>query len=111
VIDGNQLNKTKDKLKKVFVSPNTYEALKGYKEYDLEIERLIKPIKVEEAQVKNFQKTHEVSEETATLLVRAQRGLVKPRLFSETAEVHTTAQKLNVESMDHPLFMEYYHIK
>ncbi|MFZ3062876.1 MAG: hypothetical protein WA148_03910, partial [Actinomycetota bacterium] len=90
---------------------DTYEALRGYKEFDLEIERLIKPIKVDQAQVKNFEKTNGVSEETAALFVGAQRGLIKPRLLSEGAEVHTTAQKLNVESMDHPLFVEYYHVK
>lgn len=111
VIDHGHLTDLAKKHRKIYISEDTYEAVKGYEEDGLPAEDIFRPIRPDEAAVKDFKKAHKVSKETAILFTRAQKGTTKPRILAEENEAHLTARKFNMESMNHELFMDMYKIK
>jgi len=111
IIDNHELEQLSNKHRRVFVAPETYESFKGYVEGDLEITDVIRPIKVKKEDIKNMQDSHGLNHELATIFARAKKGWKKPRIFSDQDDAHIVAQKLNVESMDHDLFVEHYNVK
>lgn len=111
VVDHGHLNDLAKKYKKVYVSKDTYEAVKGYEEDELHSEDVFRPIKHDEEDVKNFAKSYKVSKETAILFTRAQKGITRSRILAEENEAHLAARKFNLESMNHELFMEFHNVK
>ncbi len=111
IIDNQQLIQLSNKVRKVFVAPETYESLKGYVEGDLEIADVMRPIKIDETSIKSMEENQGLNHELATIFARARKGWKKPRILSEQDDTHIVAQKLGIESMDHELFVEQYSIK
>lgn len=111
IIDNQELEQLSRKHRRVFVAPETYETFKGYAEGDLEITDVIRPIKAKKENIRNMQDQHGLNHELATVFARATKGWKKPRVFSDQDDAHIVAQKLNVESMDHELFVDHYNIK
>ncbi len=106
IVRYDHLADLKNNVKKVFVAPETFEYFKGYKEGDLSAADLMVQVKPDDSAIKFNQKTHKLDEETAVIFAGAQRGIVKPRILAETEAAHVAALELNMESMDHDLFVE-----
>lgn len=111
VVQNNNLADLQKKAKKVFVTQVTYEHFKSYQEGDLKAADVLVPIKPDEVAVKAIMKAQQLDEETASLFAGAQRGLTRARILADTRQAHLAALDLNMESMDHDLFTEFYDLE
>jgi DNA-binding beta-propeller fold protein YncE len=110
IINNRQLANLAKVSGKFFVHPKVYERFKGYKENGLEVQDFVRPAKVDELSFKNMISVHHLSDEAAVLFAAAGKGLVKPRVLTEDAQSHAVAAQLNMETMDHELFKEFFDI-
>jgi hypothetical protein len=108
IVADRQLYTLKRVAKKVYVHPATYEKYKKYSEGDIGGEDVLRPLTTDELQVESYKVNENLGEEAALLFAGAGKGLVKPRILSNDARSHIVAQKLNLESMDYRLFLDYY---
>jgi sugar lactone lactonase YvrE len=108
IVADRQLYALKRVAKKVYVHPATYEKYKKYSEGDVAGEDVLRPLTADELQVESYKVNENLGDEAALLFAGAGKGLVKPRMLSNDARSHIVAQKLNLESMDYRLFLDYY---
>ncbi len=108
VVKHKHLRDLAKKRGKIFVEQSVYDRFKDYREGDLIAGEVLHPISVEPALVGTMGQAHGLDHEAATLFAKASRGWIKPRILSEAVKAHETAGQLNMESMDHALFAEFY---
>lgn len=111
MVNHEHIRELKGKGGKVFAHPEVYEKFKNYVEHGIVAGDIIRPVRVDPSLVTHTENQHGLKEELATLFAKAGRGWTKPRILSEHDDAHRVAFKLNIESMDHKLFTEFYDIK
>jgi hypothetical protein len=108
VIAGGNLPYLESAARRLYVHPQVYESLKSRFDPDSSFVELMRPLKIDELVVASMQNNYGFNEEIASLFASADRGWVKPRLLIEESLGHAAAAKLNYESMDYDLFLEFY---
>lgn len=110
VIQQNHLQELKGKHGKIYVDQDVYDTFKDYREGDIVAGEMLHPIKVDQNLVSGAAKAHSLDAEEATIFAKATQGWVKPRILADSNDAHRVATKLNIESMDHDLFTDFYDI-
>jgi DNA-binding beta-propeller fold protein YncE len=108
IVADHQLYNLKKIAKRVYVHPATYERFKKYSEGDVEGEDVLRPLSVDEMQVESFKINENLDDESALLFAGAGKGWIKPRILTNDVQSHRVAHKLNLESMDYRLFINYF---
>jgi hypothetical protein len=108
VMKYKHLQELAKKRGRIYVAQNVYDRYKNYREGDIVAGDVLHPISVEPEQIGAMTTTYGLDREAAALFAKASSGWIKPRIMAESAKAHETAGKLNMESMNHELFAEFY---
>ncbi len=108
VIEEGKVELLADKIKKVWVTEETFEKFKDVEQDDIKMEDIMKIKDYYDDLVEEFKEEYDLEENAATLLSGAKKGINKVMIFAEDIRLRDAAEDLEMPNMNYIEFLEKY---